>query len=462
MRTGTTTDHAVQASAFVANEPRTLWHDQALWFVRAKRDKAAQSVPEWEPLRELASQIKRHTLARLPDYLEQFEANAARLGAHVHWARDAQEHNAIVLSILQDHGAKKVVKSKSMLTEECHLNPHLSQHGIEVVDTDLGERIVQLREEPPSHIVLPAIHIKKEEVGQLFHDHLGTAAGATDPKYLAEAARAHLRDKFMNAEAGITGVNFAIAETGGLVVCTNEGNADLGISLPKLHIACLGIEKLVPRAADLGVFLRLLARSATGQPVTTYTSHFHGPLPGGQLHIVLVDNGRSRIRRNRDFRHSLKCIRCGACMNTCPVYRRSGGHSYGATIPGPIGSVLGPLRDAKSHYSLPYACSLCGSCTEVCPVKIPLHDQLLTWRGEIARRHLLPWKKRFAMKMASLVLRTTWLYNLSGKLARWFVPWLPRWMVYNRLNAWGKQRELPEFPKHSFREMYGKKNGRHQ
>ncbi|MFV1968359.1 MAG: lactate utilization protein B [Pirellulaceae bacterium] len=453
------TSHAADAAIFTANEERAHWHDQALWFVRAKRDEAAHAVPEWETLRDTASQIKKHTIAQLADYLEQFEENARRLGAHVHWARDADEHNGIVLEILQKHGARKIVKSKSMLTEECQLNPLLEKHGIEVVDTDLGERIVQLRDEPPSHIVLPAIHIKKEEVGTVFHEHLGTEEGATDPTYLTEAARAHLRDKFMNADAGITGVNFAIAETGGLVVCTNEGNADLGVSLPKLQIACMGIEKLVPRAKDLGVFLRLLARSATGQPITTYTSHFHGPAPGGELHIVLVDNGRSCILSSEEFRESLKCIRCGACLNTCPVYRRSGGYSYRSTIPGPIGSVLGPLRDARRHHTLPYACSLCGSCTDVCPVRVPLHHQLLTWRGEIARRRLLPWTKRLSMKLASVVFRHTWLFVLSGKMARWFVPKLPRWMIYNGWNAWGKHRELPEFPKKSFRELYRERNG---
>lgn len=459
MTTSTKGNHPAGAAAFLANDERTAWHDQALWFVRAKRDKAAHAVPEWERLRDLASQIKLHTLSRLPEYLEQFEEQATRKGAQVHWARDADEHNRIVLQILQESGAKRIVKSKSMLTEECHLNPYLQRHGIEVVDTDLGERIVQLRDEPPSHIVLPAIHIKKEEVGELFHRVLGTQAGATDPKYLAEAARAHLRDKFMKADAGITGVNFAVAETGGFVVCTNEGNADLGSSLPRLQIACMGIEKLIPRAQDLSVFLRLLSRSATGQPISAYTSHFHGPIPGGQLHIVLVDNGRSRIRQNPLFRESLKCIRCGACLNTCPVYRRSGGYSYENTIPGPIGSVLGPLQDPNHNYSLPYACSLCGSCTEVCPVKIPLHQQLFTWRSEIVRMRLLPWQKRLAMKVAGIVLGNLWLYNLSGKLARWFMPILPRLLIYNRLNAWGKHRELPVFPKHSFRELYEKKYG---
>jgi L-lactate dehydrogenase complex protein LldF len=447
-------NHAALATEFARNDERAHWHDRALWFVRTKRDAAARSVPEWEQLREIAARIKGHTISRLADYLEQFEQNANRLGAHVHWARDAAEHNAIVLSILERRGVQRVVKSKSMLTEECHLNPWLEQHGIEVVDTDLGERIVQLRGEAPSHIVLPAIHIKKEEVGDLFHEHLGTTAHAADPQYLTEAARAHLREKFLRADAGITGVNFAIAETGGFVVCTNEGNADLGVSLPKLHIACLGIEKLIPRLADLGVFLRLLARSATGQPITTYSSHFHGPLPGGELHIVLVDNGRSDILGSHEFHRSLHCIRCGACMNTCPVVRRSGGHSYGTTVPGPIGSILAPARDAAGHSSLPFACSLCGSCTDVCPVKIDLHHQLLAWRGEINARGHLARSKVAGMKVTSFVMRRPWLYRLSGRIGRFALCWLPDSVIYNRFNPWGRQRDLPEIPRRSFRELY--------
>ncbi len=449
--------HATLAQEFTQNEDRAHWHDKALWFVRAKRDKCAHSLPEWEELRELASQIKQHTASKLGDYLEQFEQNAQRLGVMVHWAKDAAEHNQIVLDILQKHGAKKIVKSKSMLTEECHLNPFLERHGMEVIDTDLGERIVQLRHEHPSHIVLPAIHIKKEEVGELFHEHLGTKAGASDPKYLTEAARGHLREKFLGADAGITGVNFAIAETGGFVVCTNEGNADLGVSLPNLHIACMGIEKLIPRTQDLGVFLRLLARSATGQPITTYSSHFHGPKPGGELHIMLLDNGRSDILGSSDFRRSLNCIRCGACMNTCPVYRRSGGHSYEATVPGPIGSILNPARDSKTYSSLPFACSLCGSCTDVCPVKIDLHHQLLTWRREINVRGQLAWSKRWSMKFAGFVFRHPRIYRSLGWLARFTLPKLPRFLTYNRLNAWGKHRELPPMPKQSFRALYAER-----
>ncbi len=452
-----TTDHPTLAAEFVANQERAHWHDQALWFVRAKRDRMAQSLPEWETLRETAAQIKAHTASCLADYLEEFERNATRLGAQVHWAANAAEHNEIVLGILQQRQVRRLVKSKSMLTEECHLNPFLERHGIEVVDTDLGERIVQLRRETPSHIVLPAIHIKKEEVGDLFHEHLGTDAGATDPSYLTEAARGHLRAKFLAADAGVTGVNFAVAETGGIVVCTNEGNADLGVSLPKVHIACMGIEKLIPRAQDLSVFVRLLARSATGQPITTYTSHFHGPAPGGELHIVLVDNGRSEILARDEFRNSLRCIRCGACMNTCPIYRRSGGHSYSNTVPGPIGSILAPARDAARNYTLPYASSLCGSCTDVCPVKIDLHHQLLTWRREINARGLLPRAKRWPMRLGAIVLRRPWLMSLARKAGRWALAVTPRTFVYNRWNAWGRQRELPPLPPRSFREIYARR-----
>ncbi len=447
-------EHPDKAAAFVANDSRLHWHDQAVWFLRGKRDRASAVIPEWEELRTLGSQIKHHTLSRLADYLEQFEKNATALGAKVHWAKDGDEHNRIAHRLLADRGVRRVVKSKSMLTEECHLNPYLEAQGIEVVDTDLGERIVQLRREPPSHIVMPAIHLKKEDIGELFNQKLGSPEGLADPKLLTEIARQHLREKFLAAQAGITGVNFAIAETGGFVVCTNEGNADLSTALPPLHIACMGIEKIVPRLKDLGVFLRVLARSATGQPITSYTSHFHGPRPGGELHIVIVDNGRTRILRREEYRRSLHCIRCGACMNTCPVYRRSGGHSYGVTVPGPIGSVLAPHLNPSGHASLPFASSLCGSCSDVCPVKIDLHHQLLIWRGELGRAGLVPLGKRLAARIGSWILARTWAYRLVGKAMRWLLPKLPRALIYNRWNSWGRQRELPEAPNDSFRELY--------
>ncbi|MCB0522367.1 MAG: lactate utilization protein [Lewinellaceae bacterium] len=452
-------NHAKKAASFIANEARTDWHDQALWFVREKRDRAAHAIPEWEALRELASQIKAHTLSNLDIYLEQFEKQALKNGAHVHWAIDAEEHNHIVHRILQKHQVRHVVKSKSMLTEECHLNPFLEQQGIEVIDTDLGERIIQLREEPPSHIVLPAIHLKKEDVGALFHEKLNSEKGATDPKYLTEAARQHLRSKFLNAQAAITGVNFAVAETGSLVVCTNEGNADMGVHLAPVQIHCMGLEKIIPRQADLGVFTRLLARSATGQPITVYTSHHQQAKVGGEMYIVIVDNGRSEHLGRADFRNALKCIRCGACMNTCPVYRRSGGHSYGSTIPGPIGSILAPGLDLEQNSDLPFASTLCGSCSDVCPVKIDIHEQLYRWRQVIAQEGHLTRVKKWSMATAGKVLASPGPYDFTGKMARTALNLLPRFALYNGLNEWGKERELPQVPKERFREWYKRVRG---
>jgi L-lactate dehydrogenase complex protein LldF len=446
--------HPELAAKFTQDVERTHWHDKALWFVREKRDRASKSVPEWEELRTLAQQIKTHTMQNLDTYLEAFEKNAKAKGIQVHWAKNAEEHNRIMLQILNLHQAKKVVKSKSMLTEECHLNPYLEKNGIEVVDTDLGERIVQFRKEPPSHIVLPAIHLKKEDVSATFHKHINTEAGNSDPTYLTRAARTHLREKFLAADAGITGVNFAISETGGFVVCTNEGNADLGATLPKLHIASMGIEKIVPRLQDLAVFTRLLARSATGQPITSYTSHYHGPREGGELHVIIVDNGRSPILGSSHYEQALNCIRCGACMNTCPVFRRSGGFSYEATIPGPIGSTLEPCKDLARHKTLPYACSLCASCSNVCPIKIDLHHQLYYHRQDVVKAGLLDKKKETALNLAAWLFKHPTLFTLAGKMARKFVPLMPRSLVYSSMNVWGKYRELPEFPKKSFKELY--------
>ncbi len=427
--------HPELATAFTSNVERMKWHDKALWFVRVKRDNQAKSVDEWEELRNSADRIKTHTLANLDTYLEAFEQNALKRGIKVHWAKDASEHNDIVLDILRSNNVKMVVKSKSMLTEECHLNPHLEKHGIEVVDTDLGERIVQLRNEPPSHIVLPAIHLKKEDVGTTF-------------------------EKFLAADAAMTGVNFAISETGGIVVCTNEGNADLGAGLPKLHIACMGIEKVIPRLKDLSIFTRLLARSATGQPVTSYTTHYHGAIEGGQMHVVIVDNGRTNILAQDRYIKSLQCIRCGACLNTCPVYRRSGGFSYGYTIPGPIGSTLAPNRDLKKYSTLPYACSLCASCTNVCPVKVDLHHELYYKRQEVVEAGYLSPIKHNALKMATWLMCHPKLMDCAGWMARKFVPILPRAIVYSKFNVWGRGRELPRFPKNSFKELYKEKKGK--
>lgn len=446
-------DHATQAAQFNKDEARVDWHDKTLWFIREKRDKAAWQIPEWERLRETASQIKNNVLSNLHTYLLQFEKNAQENGVTVHWAATPEEHNKIVYSIIKDAGVKNIVKSKSMLTEECHLNEYLHQHGIDVVDTDLGERIVQLAGEPPSHIVLPCIHWKKEEIGELFHHHLGTPKGNADPQLLTHAARINLRKHFMTSRVAITGVNFAVAETGEIVVCTNEGNADLGVQLADIHIACMGIEKIIPQRKHLGVFLRLLARSATGQPITTYSTHFKKPREGQRMHIVLVDNGRSERLGSDDFRSALKCIRCAACFNTCPVYRRSGGHSYHTAVAGPIGSILAPALDMKKNADLPFASTLCGSCSNVCPVKIDIHDQLYKWRQVLAKAGYVSGIKKTGLMGMAAVLSNPSLYRASGAVARWLMKYVP-FVVNHKFNPWYKQREMPVVPENSFGAWY--------
>ena len=447
--------HPENAAEFLKDSQKAKWHDETLWFVRDKRDKVSKGIPEWEKLRDLASGIKDNVLANLADYLEEFERNATKNGIIVHWAADSEEHNRLVLEILQQQNCTAVVKSKSILTEECHLNPYLEKHGVEVVDTDLGERIVQFLNQPPSHIVLPAIHLKKGEISELFHEKLHTEKGNEDPAYLTQAARVHLREKFFAAKVAITGVNFGIAETGEFVVCTNEGNADMGVHLADVHIACMGIEKILPRRKDLGVFLRLLARSATGQPITNYNSHFRSPSPGKEIHLILVDNGRTAQLAREKFRNSLKCIRCGACMNTCPIYRRSGGFSYNSTVPGPIGSILSPGLDLKKHSSLPFASTLCGSCTDVCPVKINIHEQLYEWRQEVTKTQG-EFAKGLSMKLANGIFKSPLAYKISGSLMRNALKSLPNSLIYHPLNIWGKNRNLPDAPKESFQQWYRK------
>ena len=445
--------HADAAQEFIRDEARTDWHDETLWFVRNKRDKAVNTLPEWEILREWASQIKNHTLSNLDHYLKSFEEKAVSNGIKVHWAASAEDHNRIIHKIIADNKIDKIVKSKSMLTEECHLNDYLQNKGIQILDSDLGEYIVQLRKETPSHIVLPAIHLKRQDVSETFHEHLNTEKGNYDPQYLAGTARHYLRDRFIEAELAITGVNFAIAESGGFVVCTNEGNADMGVHSANIHIACMGIEKIIPKAEHLGVFLRLLTRSATGQPITTFSSHFNKPRSGQQMHLVIVDNGRSRQLGRPDFRNSLKCIRCAACFNTCPVYRRSGGHSYHSTVAGPIGSILNPNLDMKANSDLPFASTLCGSCSNVCPVKIDIHDQLWKWRQEIVANGYVGNGKKAGMHGMAWVLTNPKIYRTVGRIGRWMMRTFP-FVINNKLNPWYKQREMPQAPQKSFRDWF--------
>ncbi|BDY06320.1 lactate utilization protein B [Ferrimonas sp. YFM] len=448
--------HASAAEKFNRDVDRVNWHDKALWNLRHKRDLAAESQPEWEDLKQLGSEYKLHTLANLKHYLTEFEANCKKNGIVVHWAKDGKEHNEIVHSILAKHNVKNLVKSKSMLTEECHLNPYLIERGIDVIDTDLGERIIQLNEQPPSHIVVPAIHLKKEEVGELFHRKIGSEKGASCPTYLTKQARAHLRQKFLEADAGLTGVNMAVASEGAVAIATNEGNADMGVNLPKVQIHCMGIDKIVPNMDAASVLSRTLARNATGQPITSYTTFYKGPKEGGEMHVVLVDNGRTKLFQDELLAEAYKCIRCGGCLNTCPVYRRSSGFSYNALIPGPIGIAVS-AGDDETH-SLAWACSLCGSCTQVCPTKVPLDKIIFKWRRIHSEQGKLPYGKNGYMPWVGKFMANETMLNLGMASARTALRILPDALMKPFGMDWTKHRELPKAPKTGSFEAWFKKN----
>jgi len=450
-------NHVAESKLFIADQKHIEFHDKRLWELRSARDREVHGISEWEELRALASAVKEHTLTHLADYLEEFERNATANGVVVHWARDAEEHNRIVYEILERRGARVLVKSKSMLTEECEMRPYLEHRGIEVLETDLGEQIQQLDGQRPSHIVVPAVHKLAKDVAEVFSRTIGGDPNETSIPALAERQRASTRPIILKADAGMTGCNFAVAETGGITVCTNEGNADLSANVPGLHIASIGIEKLIPRLEHLGVFVRMLSRSALGSPITQYTSHFRAPRAGGEMHFILVDNGRSERLAMEDFWYSLKCIRCGACMNTCPVYRRSGGLSYGGVYSGPIGAIINPTYDLQKFSTLPFASTMNGSCTNVCPVKINIHEQIYKWRQVVAEHNELSFAKKEAMKLAGKVLADPKLYRIAVKGAETAVAKLPRVVLYNPLNAWGRQRELPQAPKEPFHEWYEKR-----
>ena len=443
------TQHAKAAKTFLADKKNAKWHDETLWLVRQKRDNLSKHIPEWEKLRETARDIKMYSTSHMEELIEEFEKNATANGCIVHYAKDAEEYRKVIYDILSSHGVKKMVKSKSMLSEECELNNYLFSKGIDVIESDLGERILQLMHAHPSHIVLPAIHIKREAVGKLFEEKLGSEKGNFDPTYLTHQARKSLREDFLSADAAMTGGNFAVAETGEVVVCTNEGNADMGMSCQNLNITAFGIDKLIPNLDSLAVFTRLLARSATGQPSTTYTSHFGKPHQGGEQHFILVDNGRTDILEQKEHRKVLNCIRCGACMNTCPVYRRSGGYSYSYFIPGPIGINLGMLKDPDKHSGNVSACSLCLSCSNVCPVMIDLGEQIYVWRQKLDKLGQANKEKKLMVNAMTPVFNSPFMFNTAIKMAP-VVNHLPRPLIYNGLNAWGEGRELPKFTKQSF------------
>ena len=418
-----------------------------------RRKSAAASLPNWEDLRSQARAIKDDVLSHLDRYLEKFVSEAEARGAKIHWARDAAEANAIICKLTAERQARIVVKSKSMTTEETHLNDALEAAGLQVVETDLGEYIIQLADEPPSHIIAPAIHKTRGQIAELFTAELGMPP-TDDVAKLTNTARITLRDRFAAADVGISGVNFAIAETGTIVMVENEGNIRLTTSLPRLHIAVMGIEKVIPRFAELDVFLKLLPRSGTGQRLTTYQSFITGTKRRvtdegpEELHILLLDNGRSRMLAHPVTRQSLACIRCGACLNACPVYQQVGGHAYGSVYPGPIGAVITPqLMGIDKTAQLPYASSLCGACREVCPVKIDIPRLLLHLRGEISERKGSA-AERVAFKLWSRLMVSPTLYKLSsvaGRLLQRIVPIAP---------AWTKGRDLRPIEARSFHDLW--------
>ena len=449
------TEHSRRAHEVLKNKDKVARHDQTFWSVRTKHDLMMENLPEWEELRDKASAIKRHTITHLADYLEKFSSNLERRGVIVHWAKDAEELNEMVYGILETHKVTKMVKSKSMLTEECGLNAYLMQRGIDVVETDLGERILQLMHRAPAHIVMPAIHITREEIGEMFEEKgISPEKGNYDPTYLTYCARKSLRNEFMHAQAGLTGCNFGVAETGDVVVCTNEGNADMSTSMPKLHIITMGIEKLVPNYDCLAVFQRLLCRCGTGQPTTTYTSHFRQARPGAEMHVILLDNGRSDILANEGHWETLKCIRCGACMNTCPVYRRSTGASYTYFIPGPIGINLGMLKDSQQHSENVSACTLCLSCDNVCPAEVAPGSQVYLWRQSLDRLGKADKPKKVMSTGLKMLYDNPGLYTIALRFAP-LANYVPESLThFSNLNPWGIGHSKPEFAKKSFHQIW--------
>ncbi len=416
-----------------------------------------------DKLREHAKRIKEHTLAHLDQYLEQLESSVQKLGGYVHWAATAEDARRVVVDVARRTQCRRAVKSKSMTSEEIHLNPALEAAGIEVTETDLGEFIIQLAGERPSHLVAPAVHHTRESVARVLSQHLKENL-PDDPQQLAGAGRRVLREKFRMADLGISGANFAVAETGTMVLVTNEGNGRLTTSWPRIHVAIMGIEKVIPRWQDLPVFLKLLARAATGQTLSVYTTLISGPRKTGEMdgpeefHLVLLDNGRSRIL-GTPFRESLQCIRCGACLNACPVYRRIGGHAYGGVYSGPIGSILTPLYDSvRDNPQLPHASSLCGACQAACPVKINIPHMLIGLR-ELQHDHKRNRLEALAYRLWTAILARPWLYHLTLRLARFFLRPLSRNGWLRRLPGpgagWTSARDFPAPARKSFRELWG-------
>jgi L-lactate dehydrogenase complex protein LldF len=466
------TSHAFPANARAGLADPVL--QRALGLARtgfpARRQQAIERLPEFEELREEGRAIKDQTLLHLDFYLEHYEKNVIAAGGQVHWARDAAEAREAVLGICRSAGAKIVAKGKSMVAEEIALNDHLEANGITPVETDLGEYIIQLRHEPPSHIIAPAIHLMKEQVADTFraaHSELDPERALAEPRQLCDEARAVLRPRFLAADVGITGANFLVAETGSSIIVTNEGNGDLSQILPRVHIVVAGIEKIVPTLEDAATLLRLLARSATGQEFSTYTTISTGPRRPGDLdgpeeyHVVLLDNGRSGLLGG-EFQDILRCLRCAACLNHCPVYVAVGGHAYGWVYPGPMGAVLTPaLVGLREAGHLPNASTFCGRCESVCPVKIPLPKMMRHWREREFAAGLSPKAYRSGLRLWAWVASRPELYHrmveVKARLLGWLGKTHGRFRSMPLASGWTLVRDMPAPEGRSFHSLWAER-----
>jgi L-lactate dehydrogenase complex protein LldF len=431
-------------------------------FIGLRRE-AFDEFPEGEALRDRARAIKEATLQHLDQHLERLIDNVERRGGHVHYAASAEEAREIVLDIARRTGARMAVKSKSMATEEIHLNDALEAAGVTPVETDLGEYIIQLAHERPSHIIAPAIHKTKGQVAELFARELGRET-QPDPEVLTRIARVELREKFLQADMGISGANFGVADTGTIVLVTNEGNGRMVTSLPRVHVAVMGVEKVIPSMTDLAVFLAILAKSATGQKLSVYTSLVNGPRRGGELegpeefHLVLLDSGRVRQIAG-PLREALSCLRCGACLNVCPVYRQIGGHAYGYTYPGPIGILLTAMLNGSGAVGeLAHASSLCGACADACPVRIDIPRMLIELRRDVGERRIAPWPERVVFGTLGGVLQRPRVYRVAARLGRVLQRPFVRRGTIRRLplffSHWTRTRDLPPIATRTFQERW--------
>jgi L-lactate dehydrogenase complex protein LldF len=440
----------------------------AIDVIQAKRARLVTEKADWQELRAAGAAIRDHALANLGAYLEQFEERCTAAGGTVHWAADAAEARRIILGILQQENASEVIKIKTMTSAEIQLNPFLEAAGVKAYETDLAEIILQLGNEEPSHIVVPALHVNRSQVREIFAHSMGIKDLSDEPKVLTAAARTYLRQKFLTVPTAISGANFLVAETGSVAVVESEGNGRMCLTLPRTMITLAGIEKVIPRFQDLEVMLQVLARSATGERMNPYTSLWSGVTPGDgpqRFHVVLLDNGRSSILAKKTERQTLRCIRCAACMNSCPVYRQTGGHAYGSVYPGPIGAILTPQLMQMNHaQSLPYASSLCGACYEVCPVKINIPEVLLALRSQVVDQERRSAAKFFdpmylGLRAASVMFSRAWLFHTAqffGRIGLKFFTGKDGWIHHlpSVGGKWTQTRDLRGLPKQTFHDWW--------